>query len=442
MNIFHTLRLIAVILVVAALSVVSLYFYQYRLYFCLLFTGLGIVVLIACACRWQQRSTKLILRMVESLRYNDFALSFSSGTPQTPIEQLRWEINEVITDFRRKLAAQQEQYRYYETLLDTVDCCLIVTDKAQRIRWMNKAAVYDLLGHAIHSTEELGPLNPDFPHLLATLLPGEVKVIRLHREDFIQDMAATVTVYTTSEEEFRLINLKNIRSVLEENEVEAWQKLIHVLTHEIMNSIAPIVSLSDTLADRLTEADRNRHDDEMISQGMKAIHRRSKGLQEFVTNYRKLAYLTPPTLNPVRIGELLGDLRKLYPDGSITYTYHIEDENFILWIDRVQVEQVLINLLKNAAEACEGRSRPRVRITTLYQPEKRIFRLTVADNGCGILPTVQEKIFVPFYTTKTTGSGIGLSLCKQIMTLHGGSISVVSKEAEGGAAFILKFLYR
>lgn len=441
MNNFHTLRMVLLMLIVIGLSVTSVLFYQHKLYFCLLFTLLGIMLLITYACYLLHHSTSLILRMVESLRYNDFSLSYSIQKGKSLEQRLRQVINEVVTDFRQKHTSQQERYQYYETLLDTVDSSLIVSDTAQRIHWMNKAAIYDLFGHQIHSLKELNVFNEELSGLLATLQPGEVKVVKLYREDYIQNMAITVTVYSSPQKEFRLYNLKNIRSVLEENELEAWQKLIHVLTHEIMNSIAPIISLSDTLANRLRDPDRNEDDDEMIAQGMGVIHRRSKGMQGFVTNYRKLAYIPAPTLNLVRIGDMLSDISKLFPNSSVTYIYEVEDENFMLRIDRSQIEQVLINLLKNAKEACENQPHPEIRISTHYQQEKHIFQLVVSDNGIGILPTVQERIFVPFFTTKSTGSGIGLSICKQIMTLHGGSISVNSGEQDG-TSFMLRFLCR
>ena len=146
-----------------------------------------------------------------------------------------------------------------------------------------------------------------------------------------------------------------------------------------------------------------------------------------------------PVLAPVRMEELLDDLNKLFPSRDIHYIYRTEDADKILMLDRSQIEQVLINLLKNAGEACMEQEIPEVIIATHYEMEKRIFMLTVTDNGSGILPDVLDKIFVPFFTTKPTGSGIGLSLCKQIMNLHGGSISV-SSEIGKGSCFSLKFL--
>ena len=298
-----------------------------------------------------------------------------------------------------------------------------------------------MCGHAIHQLEELKVLNQDFPNLLRTLQPGEVKVIRIYKEEVMQDMAVTMTQYTTKGTDLHLVNLKNIRSILEENEMEAWQKLVRVLTHEIMNSIAPIMSLSETLLERASLRGMNEKDYDIMLQGMETIHRRSKGLLGFVENYRKLSRLASPILAPVKVGDLLGDVRKLVTASGIRFVYRIEDENQILMIDRSQMEQVLINLLKNACEACMEQPEPEVVIETSYLSEKHIFQLSVIDNGCGILPNVVDKIFIPFFTTKPAGSGIGLSLCKQIMTLHGGTLSVKS-EVGAGSTFIMKFLCR
>lgn len=439
MNGFYTFHIVLLMLLLVGMSVAAVLFYQYELYFCLLFIGLAMIILIIYTCYFQKRSTKLILRMIESIRYNDFSLSFSTQQKGQLESNLRKEINEAITNLRKQLSDQQEHSLYYETLLDTVDSCILITDSKGHIQWMNQTAIQELIGHRIHSLEELNALNKEFSQKLSSLQPGEVKVIRLYKKDFIQEMAATITNYTNRKENLRLINLKNLRSILEENEMEAWQKLIRVLTHEIMNSITPIISLSDTLCERITKEEKNEYENEMIYQGMQTIHRRSKGLLEFVKNYRQLSRLSNPILTNVRIGDILGDIRKLYPNQEVEYIYQIENEEQILMWDRSQMEQVLINLLKNATEACEGRHNSKVYITTQYLKDKQIFQLTVTDNGCGVLPEALDKIFVPFFTTKTKGSGIGLSLCKQIVNNHGGSISV-SSETNKGTSFVLKFL--
>ena len=279
-----------------------------------------------------------------------------------------------------------------------------------------------------------------------TLSSGETHVMRIRRNGTTLEMAVATTLFVARGTERRLISLKNIHSVLERNEMEAWQKLIRVLTHEIMNSITPIISLSETLSERgVPEALKDAAGEKeyaVMLQAMQAIHRRSKGLLGFVENYRRLTRLPAPVRTIVPVRELFTDLQKLFPDQTIHFELPPSDKS--LDVDRAQIEQVLINLLKNAREASVRREVPKIEIKAVFAPKVTSSlsswrcTITVRDNGEGILPEVQDKIFVPFFTTKTAGSGIGLSLCKQIMNLHGGNISVYSEPGKG-SCFTLQF---
>ena len=439
MSSWQTFRLVGLMFLLGGAFVASYLFYEHELYFCVFFSCVLALVIMACLVSIYYSSIRRMERVIGSIRHGDFMLNFSAAGRSEVERKMVESLNEVILRFRTDLSEKQEKHQYFETLLDTVDTSMLVADKQGVVMWMNRAGVQDLCGHAIHQLDELKVLNPDFPLLLSTLQPGEVKVIRIYKEEVMQDLAVTVTEYSTPAADLRLINLKNIRSILEENEMEAWQKLVRVLTHEIMNSITPIISLSDTLCERAIQ--QGMEEESLMLQGMKTIHRRSKGLMVFVENYRKLSRLSTPMLAPVEVGELLGDIKKLFPSSKVRYIYKVEDESRKLMIDRSQMEQVLINLLKNAGEACMDQPNPEVVVETAYQAEKHIFRLSVTDNGSGILPNVLDKIFIPFFTTKPTGSGIGLSLCKQIMTLHGGSIQVSSEEGKG-SCFTLKLVVK
>ena len=439
MSNWQTFRLVGLMFLLGGASVASYLFYEHELYFCVFFSCVLALVIMACLVSIYYSSIRRMERVIGSIRHGDFMLNFSAVGRSDVERKMVESLNEVILRFRTDLSEKQEKHQYFETLLDTVDTSMLVADKQGVVMWMNRAGVQDLCGHAIHQLDELKGLNPDFPLLLKALQPGEVKVIRIYKEEVMQDLAVTVTEYSTPAADLRLINLKNIRSILEENEMEAWQKLVRVLTHEIMNSITPIISLSDTLCERAIQ--QGMEEESLMLQGMKTIHRRSKGLMVFVENYRKLSRLSTPMLAPVEVGELLGDIKKLFPSSKVRYIYKVEDESRKLMIDRSQMEQVLINLLKNASEACMDQPNPEVVVQTDYQAENHIFRLSVTDNGCGILPEVVDRIFIPFFTTKPTGSGIGLSLCKQIMTLHGGSIRVKS-ELGKGSCFTLKLVVK
>ena len=439
MNGWQTVRLVLWMLLLGLVSVAAYVFYGKQLYFCLFFSlGLiaSIVAYIVYSCN---RLAKKMFRMVESIRYRDFSLNYTIDEQGGWEARLKEEINEVMSQFRREVVEKEERHQYYETLLQIVDSCLLVIDKQGQILWMNRSAEQELCGHTLRRLEELNSLNKDFSEMINELRPGEVKVIRIYKEERMQDMAVAITDYSTTDAELRLVNLRNIRSVLEKNEMEAWQKLVRVLTHEIMNSITPIISLSDTLCERALQ--QGMAEDSIVLQGMQTIHRRSKGLLGFVDNYRKLSRLSSPVLAPVTVGELIGDIKKLFLSADVHYIYKVENEKLRLMVDRSQIEQVLINLLKNAGEACMEQPNPEVVLETSYQPEKHIFQLSVTDNGCGIMSNVLDKIFIPFFTTKPTGSGIGLSLCKQIMTLHGGSIRVVSEEGKG-SCFTLKLVVK
>ena len=218
------------------------------------------------------------------------------------------------------------------------------------------------------------------------------------------------------------------KRTMEANEIESWQKLIRVMGHEIMNSITPIISLSETLSTREVEYSR-------MQQGMQVIHKRSKGLLEFVENYRRITRIPAPVKEKVTLAELFNGIAELIPNDYISFAQPATQIS--IKADRTQIEQVLINIIKNAIEACAEVPSPQIQVKSSVS-ETGAVSITVSDNGPGILPNVLDKIFIPFFTTKENGSGIGLSLCKQIMHLHGGNITARSTP-EQGSEFTLFF---
>lgn len=218
------------------------------------------------------------------------------------------------------------------------------------------------------------------------------------------------------------------KRTMEANEIESWQKLIRVMGHEIMNSITPIISLSETLSTREVEYSR-------MQQGMQVIHKRSKGLLEFVENYRRITRIPAPVKEKVTLAELFNGIAELIPNDYISFAQPATQIS--IKADRTQMEQVLINIIKNAIEACAEVPSPQIQVKSSVS-ETGAVSITVSDNGPGILPNVLDKIFIPFFTTKENGSGIGLSLCKQIMHLHGGNITARSTP-EQGSEFTLFF---
>lgn len=221
----------------------------------------------------------------------------------------------------------------------------------------------------------------------------------------------------------------------DEAETQAWQKLISVLTHEIMNSITPIISLSETLSEQELSEEVDVENYRIMKRAMDTIHRRSKGLLSFVENYRKLTRLPQPTIQPIAIQPMLQSLRQLMASGGITFNYEVYPEQLILKADKTMVEQLLLNLLKNAHEASAASSEPRIDVKAEKLGNE--IHISVSDNGHGISPEAIEKIFIPFYSTKSNGSGIGLTLCRQIALRHKGKIVV--KSDNKGSKFTVVF---
>lgn len=391
---------------------------------------------------FNHKSNERMRQLIEAIRTRDFSLQYSLDHLRGEERNLAEQINEVVNEFRETTLRQEAKYQYFGTMLDTINAFLIVADEQGKVHWMNRAAVDGLCGFSIHHLHDLQVLDGALPEMMMQLKPGLQKLVQLktktsegaagkkaldagNQNAGKADFVLSVVNFFNKGFAYRLYTLQNVQPVIQKNETDAQQQLVRVLTHEIMNSLTPIISLADTLCEGV-EQDTLEHDDLLMA--LQAINRRSNGLLQFVENYRKLQRISKPQFEDVRIGDLVADLQHLYPDSI--FHYEIENEDQRLQMDRSQIEQVLINLLKNAQEAVENEEIPYVRLTTHLSSNKCDFIISITDNGKGILPEVMERIFVPFFTTKTSGSGIGLSICKQIVTLHGGTITASSKPGE------------
>lgn len=418
------IRVILHILLIVLLSIGSYLLFQKQLWFS---TTICIILLITTGVhlyRMQFKQIALLRRLTDGLRYNDMMQTFHPPFKNKIMNEWAEELSDTLKDFRGKLLAEEIKHQYYENLLNKVDTAVLVADKAGHIEWMNQAAV-----------THLGQISQLPESLLKASATSDTPVIRIEQNNTVLEMAISCTTFATQGREQQLISLKNIHSVLERNEMEAWQKLIRVLTHEIMNSITPIISLSETLSERGIPSQLGEKEYSVMLQAMQTIHRRSKGLLEFVENYRRLTRIPTPIRTQISVAELFTDLKKLFPEEE--FQFEAPSPELKLKADRTQIEQVLINLLKNAREACSRKLDKSIQVKVKKLSTGNT-TLIISDNGEGILPDVLDKIFVPFFTTKTSGSGIGLSLCKQIMTLHEGSINVKS-EVGKGSSFILTF---
>lgn len=400
------------------------------------------------------KSNREIIGFLESIKWDDFSHTYQEKKEGgTSIDELYHQFNNVIKKFREIRADKEAQYQYLKTIVQHVGIGIITFEKNGEVQIINSAAK-SLLGiKHLKNIKHLSGINDKLVPTLKELRTGGRDLIKISKsnEDEIQ-LAVYAIELSLREKEFKLISLQNIQSELEEKEMEAWQNLIRVLTHEIMNSVTPISSLARTIESEMEEwlkdgKDINTISNEQIEDfhtALHTIHRRSDSLIKFVSDFRNMTRITLPQLKQVRVKEMVDHVLSLLKndinEAEIKLSTEIPEELMII-IDEQQIEQVLINIVKNAVQALESNEEQEAEKSLHIKAAPREeggALITIRDNGPGIDEEAIKKIFIPFFTTKKSGSGIGLSLSKQIMRNHQGSISAKSV-INDGTEFSLKF---
>lgn len=394
--------------------------------------------------RYTEKVARDLTRFLESVRYADFSRRFISGGRGPVFEDLRDAFEEVTQAFREIRADKEEQVRYLENVVRHLGVALLSYRTDGHVELMNTAARRLLRTGPIRNVDALEEVSPSLVDALQTLPAGEKTMVRIEKEDRTLQLAIHVSRFHLRGTEYALASIQDLRNELEEKEMEAWQELTSVLTHEIMNSVAPISSLASTARRRIangTDVPRDNAALEDVQEAVRTIERRSEGLIHFVDAYRSFTDLPQPTFELLSVRDLFAGVRRLLDtqvgEEGLALTTNVEPESLEVPADADMIEQVLINLTMNAVQAVEGEEHAHIELRAHVDRHSRPV-LEVADNGPGIPEDVQDKIFVPFFTTKEDGSGIGLSLSRRIMRLHGGSMDVRSTPGEG-TVFMLLF---
>ncbi len=392
--------------------------------------------------RLVDKTNQEVANFLLNIKYDDYAATYSVKKGEDiSFQKLHGAFNIVTEKFRDIRSQKEAQFQYLQAIVENVDTGLICFEENGRSVLMNRALQRLLHKSYFPNVESVGLYNADLLEALHSIRPGERRLVKIVVNGQILQLAIRTTLLKMLDTQLQLFAIHNIHAELEEQEVASWQKLIRILTHEIMNTVAPVVSLAETTKDLLARPDGIRPEESKdIRDAIGAIHKRSEGLLHFTETYRQLTKIPPPNFQPIKPTALLDrilvlfkptftreqiELKKQYP----VHPLHIQADEDLL-------EQVCINLIKNAIEAVSGRAQPEVSIGVFKSDEGAVI-IQVSDNGPGIPQAIQEQIFIPFFTTKKEGSGIGLSLCRQIIHMHKGSLSVFSKEGKG-ASFVIK----
>lgn len=375
----------------------------------------------------------------EAVKYRDFSRWFPEDRGPKDIRFLYTGFNEVNRTIKEINLQNEAQFVYLQKILAMVDIGIVAYNLDNGdVLWMNNSFKEIIDFPSFKNIRFIEKRKPEMYNVIFETYNREPNSISISLQNEQIKVLISDTIFQVSDDAFKLVVLQNIDSTLNKNESEAWKKLLSVMTHEIMNSIAPISSLADTLQRNiqynLENPEENLLELEDLNSGIKTIKSRSQGLLKFAKTYRSLSKVTNLNLEKTKVGELFQNIELLMAPSiqakNIDIEFSVSSKRLELQIDVHLIEQVLINLILNARDACQNVNNPLIRVKATLNQNRQVV-LKVYDNGMGIPKEIMENIFVPFFTSKATGSGIGLSLCKQIMLLHKGKILVNSKEGEG-----------
>jgi two-component system nitrogen regulation sensor histidine kinase NtrY len=394
-------------------------------------------------------SNQHLASFLDSIKFDDLSASFKTDSQDPGVQRLHQELNEAITKLRSSRQEKDSEYLFYKNIVMHVGIGLIIfKEETGKIEIFNSAARRLLKINRAETVHDLKEVSDTLVNVFIRLRTGGRELIRLKvGEDFIQ-LSIYAIELTLRGENLKLISIQNIQSELEEKEMEAWQNLVRVLTHEIMNSVTPISSLAGTIDDELKIHLRDGQDKPLDKEQLEDIHlslqtisKRSEGLIHFVKEFRSLTHIPKPKAVSIKACALFDEIALLHKkeliEKNIKLESSVEPSDLTITADKIMTEQVLINLVKNAIQSFEDQENRIITLRAYYNDKMRPV-ISVKDNGTGIDPEALEKIFIPFFTTKKTGSGIGLSLSRQFMRQHQGTLTVKSTVGKG-TEFFMRF---
>ena len=440
---------IRIILIVLTMALFTFLLEIERYHISLIIVGIVFLAEVIFLVRFVERTNRKLSQFLQSIRHADFASSFSDPGLGKSFENLSKEFNQVIDAIRKYRAEKEENFNYLQTVVQHVSIGILVFQKDGKVELYNNSIRKMLRLKHIRFVSDFAEIKSDLPDILLKIKAGENVLVKVFIESELLQLALSCTEFRMRGSDFVLVSIQDISSELDEKEIESWQKMIRVLTHEITNSITPITSLASTVHEMLIHNDDEKlilnpideEDVESVDRAITTIQNRSQGLLNFVEIYRDLTRIPKPNFRYFRVSELFDRCAQLLKpkidELGITCTNKVFPPDLMVTADPDLIDQVIINLMLNAIDAVKDINEPKINILATLNNANRVV-IDIHDNGTGIKPDIMDKIFMPFFTSKKHGSGIGLSLSRQIMHLHKGSIMVRSKP-EDGTVFTLVF---
>ncbi|MBL3658311.1 sensor histidine kinase [Fulvivirga sediminis] len=428
------IRIIFILIVMTAFASI---FGDSRLFFNHIILSLIMMAQVWELIRFINLTNRELSKFLLSIKHKDFTVHFNKATVSDSFKELNQAFNEIIASYKQSQIENEGQFHYLKMVVNHINVGILSIENELDIVLMNKTAESLLQAQGIKNWNILKSKHPSFVHEINQLQNSGRKLVSIESGSN-RTLSVEVNSMQLLGKTYKLITFQDIKDEIEQTEIEAWHKLIRILTHEIMNSATPISSLTETMqgmlsknGDQIPLSDLNEEIIDDLRFSLKTIQKRSDGMLAFIDDYRKLTKVSNPRLEEVDVSELFQHIHLLMKRQMDENNIHFKMACDIhtINLDRHLIEQVLINLITNSIHALERKETPEISLTAHYMGEKAC--IAVTDNGSGIPKVELSQIFVPFYSTKKQGSGIGLSLSKQIMHLHKGYIKVDSEDGKG-----------
>ena len=425
-------RILSSLLAIVILSIVSWQAFREGNYLGGALAAAGIIGLTGLIFYFINTTNRKLTYFFSALENNDYTIRFVENEGMQSERLLNHILNRIKSIIQNTRIEIQQKERYYELILNSISSGVIALDDNGFVLQLNRFALKLIDLEVFTHVSQLRKVSPVLAEAFKEIRPGENRRVTYTNERGSIQLLITASGITVNGKHTRLLVINDIENEMDEKEIDSWIRLIRVLAHEIMNSIAPITSLSDTLLE-IHKTNPAAHTPETIRQntvnGLQVISETGKGLVSFVESYRKFTRIPQPEKEIIELNEFIQRmiiLCSMEPNFSaITIQTQLTPENIRVYADPNLLGQVMLNLMKNAIQALQNRENPILRVVAEQLPTGNI-RLQVIDNGSGIPSDMINEIFVPFFTTKNEGTGIGLSIARQIMRAHGGNLKVSS----------------
>lgn len=386
------------------------------------------------------KNNRQVARFLQSFRFEDGMLSFQGNKKAVAFPELYREFDAIISHFNRVKAEREKEHILFNQVIQHAATGLVATDISGKVLLHNKAFLGLFNINQIRDIYSLDRIKKGISIQMINMKPGRQEMIRINYPNEILQLAVNMAEMKSQSQWIRIYSFQDIKTEIEQGEIDAWQKLIRVLNHEIMNSVSPINLLTTSLVELWKQKGKPKKtkeiDDSAILkslEGLEAIRKRSKGLTNFVESYRNATRIPEPKFVEFQVQKLFGQIytlmREELESHHIRLKYDVIPEKMILFADEKLIEQVIINLIKNSIHALKGNEEPVIHLSAIQENNTSL--IYVKDNGKGIPDEIIDQVFTPFFTTHEGGSGIGLSLSRQIMRMHKGSIGIQSEEGKG-----------